>query len=107
LLEKEAKKIEEDASIKKVRDKKIKIAELAKKTKDIEPYLKKAIEIKPDIEDACKYLGNYYMRCQNKEEALKIYKLLVEKFPNSPQLSTYKKIVEDIEKMISNEKKGK
>ncbi len=107
LLEKEAKKIEKDASIKNIRDKKIKIAELAKETKDIEPYLKKAIDIKPDLEDACKYLGNYYMRCQSKEEALKIYKLLVEKFPNSPQISAYKKIVQDIEKMISVEKKDK
>ena len=107
LLEKEAKKIEEDASIKKVRDKKLKIAELAKEKKTIEPYLKKAIEIKPDIEDAYKYLGNYYMRCQMKEEALKVYKLLNEKFPNSPQVLVYKKIVEDIEKIISKEKKDK
>ena len=107
LLEKEAKKIEDDASIKKVRDKKLKIAELAKEKKNIEPYLKKAIEIKPDIEDAYKYLGNYYMRCQMKEEALKVYKLLAEKFPNSPQILAYKKIVEDIEKIISKEAKNK
>jgi len=104
LLEKEAKKIEEDTSIKKVRDKKLKIAELAKEKKNIDTYLKKAIEMKPDIEDAYKYLGNYYMRCQMKEEALKAYKLLVEKFPNSSQIVVYKKIVEDIEKIISENK---
>ena len=96
LLEKEAKKIEEDVSIKEVIDKKTKIVELAKETKDIEPYLKKSIEIKPDSEDAYIYLTNYYIKCMRNEEALKICKMLTEKFPNSKNLSLYKKIIEEI-----------
>jgi len=96
LLEKEAKKIEEDTSIKNIRDKRLKIAELAKEKKNIEPYLKKAIEIKPDYEDTYIYLINYYIRCTRKEEALKIYKMLAEKFPNSKNLPLYKKALEEI-----------
>lgn len=97
LLEKEAKKIKDDTSIKNIKDKRLKIAELAKENKNIESYLKKAIEIKTDYEDIYIYLINYYIECMRKEEALKIYKMLAEKFPNSKNLPLYKKIIEKLD----------
>ncbi len=92
LLQKEVEKIEE-------KDKKIeKAAELAKTKPEIETYLNKAIELKPDLEPAYTELGNYYYFCNNLEKTITTYKTIIEKFPSSPDLDQYKKFLENIEK---------
>ncbi len=58
------------------------INEIAKKyMENIEPYLKKAIEMGP-LEDAYVNLGNLYYYAGEREKALETYKTLIEKIPS-------------------------
>jgi hypothetical protein len=43
-------------------------------------------------------LGNYYFLCQDYENAMQAYRTLIEKFPDSQDINTYKKFLGDIEK---------
>jgi tetratricopeptide (TPR) repeat protein len=81
-----------------------KVADLAKETKNIEPYLSKAIELNPSLEPAYLILGNYYFLCQDYEKAMQAYNTLVEKFPDSQDIDIYKRFLKDIEKESSQEK---
>jgi len=87
------------ASIKseKKQDMRKKVAELAKETKNIQPYISKAIELDPSLEPAYLVLGNYYFLCQDYEKAMQAYNTLIEKFPNSQDIDTYKRFLKDIE----------
>ncbi len=68
--------------------------------KNIEPYFKKALELKP-IEDAYVDLGNFYYYAGEKEKALETYEELIKNFPASKE--RYKKFVEKLKKDIQAE----
>ena len=85
-------------------DVKKKQAELASFRKDVVPYLQKAIELRPDIEDAYVKLGNYYYLAGDFENALKTYKTIKEKFANSPDMAAYNNFIQKVEKEIANKK---
>jgi tetratricopeptide (TPR) repeat protein len=105
LIEAKIKQILDDETIKDVAAKKEKIQKLAEGQKDdIQPYLEKAIELNPSLEDAHKYLGNYYIRLQEKEKALKAFEQIMANFPNSSYMSEYKQLIEDIKKSMEIEK---
>jgi tetratricopeptide (TPR) repeat protein len=74
------------------------IAEAAKANTAILPNLAKAIELKPDLEDAYVKQGNYYFLCQDFDNALKGYNDLIAKFPTSPDVANYKSFLQKIEK---------
>ncbi|MDQ1352415.1 MAG: Tetratricopeptide repeat protein [Acidobacteriota bacterium] len=104
VLEKEVAPIKNDANDK---DKFTKIAALAKANTSIQPYLTKAIELKPDLEPAYMQLGNYYYYCQDLDNAIQIYKTLIEKFPDSQDLESYKKFLDGILKQKEEQAKKK
>jgi tetratricopeptide (TPR) repeat protein len=97
ILEKQIAKIKEDKTVDALAifDR---IAETAKASTGIQPNLAKAIELKPDIEDAFVKLGNYYFYCQDFDNALKTYSDLIAKFPTSPDSASYKSFNEKIGK---------
>lgn len=95
LLEKEVAPIKNDPEEK---QKATKIAAVAKKHENIQSYLAKAIQLKPELEPAYMQLGNYYYYCQDLEKAIQTYKTLVEKFAASPDIDSYKKFLQGIEK---------
>lgn len=74
------------------------IATAAKASTGIQPNLAKAIELKPDLEDAFVDLGNYFFYCQDFDNALKTYNDLIAKFPTSPSITAYKSFIQNIEK---------
>jgi tetratricopeptide (TPR) repeat protein len=74
------------------------IAEAAKASTAILPNLAKAIELKPDLEDAFVKQGNFYFLCQDFDNALKTYTDLIAKFPASPDVANYKSFMQKIEK---------
>lgn len=74
------------------------IAEAAKASPGIPANLTKAIELKPDLEDAFVKLGNYYFFCQDFDNALKAYTDLIAKFPASSDVAVYKSFMQKIEK---------
>ncbi|MCX6557220.1 MAG: tetratricopeptide repeat protein [Candidatus Aminicenantes bacterium] len=74
------------------------IAAAAKASTGIQPNLLKAIELKPDLEDAFVKLGNYFFYCQDFDNALKTYNDLIAKFPAAPDIATYKSFMQNIEK---------
>jgi tetratricopeptide (TPR) repeat protein len=101
MLKEEVKKMDDKDKVKK-------IAQLAKSKSEIETYLTRAIELKPDLEPAYMHLGNYYYYCNDLEKAISTYKTLIEKFPNSPDIDQYKKFLKDINSEGKAEKqKGK
>lgn len=105
ILEKEVAPIKNDPNEK---EKPTKIAALAKANTRVQPYLSKAIELNPDLEPAYMQLGNYYYYSQDLDNAIQTYKILVEKFPASPDIESYKKFLEDVEKQkeeLSKKKK--
>ncbi|MCX6584328.1 MAG: tetratricopeptide repeat protein [Candidatus Aminicenantes bacterium] len=93
MLEKEVAPIKNDP---KDKDKATKIAALAKGYSGIQPNLSKAIELKPDLEPAYLQLGNYYYYCQDLDNTIQAYKALIEKFPASQDIESYKKFLEDV-----------
>jgi tetratricopeptide (TPR) repeat protein len=95
LLEKEVAPIKNDPEEK---QKATKIAAVAKKHENIQSYLAKAIQLKPELEPAYMQLGNYYYYCQDLEKAIRTYKTLIEKFTASPDIASYKKFLQGIEK---------
>jgi tetratricopeptide (TPR) repeat protein len=97
------KKVEAIKSEKK-EDMRKRVAALAKETKNIQPYLSKAIELNPSLEPAYLILGNYYFLCQDYENAMQLYNRLIEKFPDSQDIETYKRFLKDIEKESKQEK---
>ena len=104
MLEKEVAPIKNDANEK---EKTSKIAALAKANTQIQPYLTKAIEMKPDLEPAYMQLGNYYYYCQDYDDAIKTYQALIEKFPDSPDIESYKKFLAGIIKQKEEVEKKK
>ncbi len=72
--------------------------EQALKHKEIETYLKEAIELQPQIEQAYVYLGNFYFYCEDFDNAIKYYQLLINNFPSSSDIGQYKKFLEIIKK---------
>ncbi len=76
--------------------KKGKIAAAAKEAGAVVTYFSKAIEQKPDLEDAYVQLGNYYYWLQSLDEAIKVYKTLIEKFPASANINTYKNFEQQV-----------
>lgn len=93
MLEKEVAPIKSDPNNK---EKAAKIAALAKGYTGIQPYLTKAIELKPDLEPAYMQLGNYYYYCQDLDNSIQIYKTLIEKFPGSQDIESYKKFLDGV-----------
>ena len=104
VLEKEAEKIKKDKSVKKP---KTRISILAKTKSEIEKYLTRAIEMKPDIEQAYLTLGNYYYLCQNIKKALETYEKLIKTFPLSKDIATYHSFVDVLKKELSTKKEKK
>jgi tetratricopeptide (TPR) repeat protein len=102
LLEKEVAPIKDD---KKEKEKKTKIAAVAKKHTDIAPYLEKAIQANPKLEPAYMTLGNYYYYCKELEKAIQVYQQLVDKFPGARDAASYKTFLESLKKEIQVEKK--
>lgn len=96
-LEKEVEKIKADKSIKE-KDQKSKIAELAKSRSSIATNLEKSIELKSDIPESYPTLGNYYYHCGDTDEAIEAYTTYTEKFPSASDVSTFKKLIEEIKK---------
>lgn len=97
ILEKEVEKIKADKNVKD-KDKKKKIAELAKSKSSIAANLEKSIEMKSDIAEAYPTLGNYYYHLGENDKAIKAYSTYIEKFPNAADVSTFKKLIEEIKK---------
>ncbi len=98
-------KIEE---LKKSKDKKEieKVRELASSMKEeIEPYFKKCIELNPKFEDAYTKLGNFYYLIKDLNKALEIYNKVVELFPNSPSINSYKRFRDALEKKLNSQEK--
>jgi len=101
-------KIKDEDKIKSAKPVQDKIAEAQKrkaglaveKTGRIVPYLTKAIEGRADLEDAYVKLGNFYYLCEDWSGALKIYQTIMEKFPSSPDRSTYEKFMKTIEEKV-------
>jgi len=87
------------------KDKKKRIAELASKSADIETYLNKALELKPDLEPAYMHLGNFYYYSGDDAKAISKYEELIEKYPTSPDVDGYKRFLEDIKKSVAVDKK--
>jgi tetratricopeptide (TPR) repeat protein len=98
LLKEEVKKMDDKDKVKK-------IAELAKSKSEIETYLNRAIELKPELEPAYMHLGNYYYYCNDLEKTIATYKTLIEKFPNSQDIEQYKKFLKEITAEGKGEKK--
>jgi len=88
----------------KKKDMRKRIAQLAKESKNIQPYIAKAIELNPNLEPAYMVLGNYYFLCQDYENAMQTYRTLIEKFHESQEINTYKSFLKDIEKESKLEK---
>jgi len=86
------------------KEKREKIAKAAQETQ-VEPFLTSVIQNLPDLEDAYVRLGNYYYLCQSYEKAIEFYKNLIEKFPSSPYISSYKKFLDTMEKESAAAKK--
>jgi tetratricopeptide (TPR) repeat protein len=76
------------------------IATAAKSCTGIRPNLTKAIELKPDFEDAFVDLGNYFFYCQDFDNALITYNDLIAKFPASPSITVYKSFIQNVEKEL-------
>jgi len=74
------------------------IAAAAKISTGIVENFAKAIELKPDLEEAYVDLGNYYFLCEDYESASKYYNDLIVKFPASPEIATYKSFLQSIDK---------
>ncbi|MBN2399527.1 MAG: tetratricopeptide repeat protein [Candidatus Aminicenantes bacterium] len=74
------------------------ITAAAKANTAIQPNFSKAIELKPDLEEAYLKLGRYYFFCQDFDNALKTYNELITKFPTSPDMADYKSFMQNIEK---------
>jgi len=74
------------------------IADAAKASTGVQPNFAKAIELKPDLEDAYVMLGNYYFFCQDFDNAQAIYNDLIAKFPASPAIANYKAFLPSIDK---------
>lgn len=102
LLEKEIAPIKEDE---KEKEKKTKIAEIAKKHTDIIPYLEKAIQANPNLEPAYMILGNYYYYSKDLEKAILAYQELLARFPGSSDAVSYKSFLDNLKKEQEIEKK--
>lgn len=74
------------------------VAKLAKADKIIAANLSKAIELGANLEEVYLTLGNYYYLCRDIDNAIKYYKMLIEKFPNSPDIATYNDFLQQLEK---------
>ena len=99
ILEKAAKKIENDSSLKTNKEKIEKQAQLAKNSEpNIVPFLKQAIQINPDYEDNYKYLGNFYVLTKNYDGAIAQFNILIEKFSTSKNIDSYKSILDALNK---------
>ncbi|MCP4219189.1 MAG: tetratricopeptide repeat protein [bacterium] len=92
--------IQKDKSIK---DRKAKVAELAKADKNIVTYLEEAIKRNAPLEFAYMHMGIYYYWCNDSVNAVKYYKDLVAKYPKAQ----YKKFLVDLEKDAKGGKKKK
>ncbi len=91
-------KIEKIKTRKNLKQSNRKILELAKSENDIEENILFAIKKKPELENAYVILGNFYYLRRDLENAIKYYKLLLEKFPNSTDTEIYKVFLSDIER---------
>ena len=103
ILQKEAEEIKND----KKKDKKQRISALAQGKKEIAGYLSRAIQLQSDLELAYMHLGNYYYYADDLDNAIVTYQKLVDKFPASQDIATYKQFVEDIKKEKKAQKKKK
>lgn len=101
LLDTEVQKIRDD----KEKKKKERIATLAKQHESIITHLTTALTAKPELEPAYMHMGNFYYYSGDKAKAIEMYKKLIEKFPVSPDIATYKQFLSDLEKPEA--KKGK
>jgi tetratricopeptide (TPR) repeat protein len=101
LFEKKVEAIKKD----KDKNKKERIAQLARTNRAIANHLIKAIEGRPNIEQAYLTLGNFYYLALELEDSLKVYQQLVEKFPNSVDLPAYQNFIQELKKEIK--KSGK
>jgi tetratricopeptide (TPR) repeat protein len=81
-----------------------KIREMALESEDIKHYLERAIRENPNFELAYMKLGNYYYRCQDLTKAIDIYKTIITKFPDSPDIDSYRNFLNELEKSIKEKK---
>jgi tetratricopeptide (TPR) repeat protein len=102
MLEKKVQAIREDKSVKNVKKA---IEELTKKHGEIPVYLEKALELSGGLEPAYMHLGNYYYYAGDTPKAVEMYKTLVTKYPTSPDIATYQKFLEEIQKPAGKKKK--
>jgi tetratricopeptide (TPR) repeat protein len=79
------------------------VANAAKEDKIIVANLSKALELGLNLEQIYLTLGNYYYYCRDIENAIKYYTLLIEKFPNARDITTYN----DFLKQLEEDKKKK
>lgn len=78
--------------------------ELTAKAREIEPYFRKAIELKVPVENGYVMLGNLYAYEKNYEPARKTYADLVALYPQSPDIAQYKAFLEKLEAIIKQQK---
>lgn len=101
LFEKEVEAIKKD----KEKNKKERIAQVAKINRAIANHLLKAIEGRPNIEQAYVTLGNFYYLALDLEDSLKVYQQLVEKFPQSSDRQAYQNFIKELQKEIQKANK--
>jgi tetratricopeptide (TPR) repeat protein len=80
------------------KDKKKRIASLAKTKEDIIIHTEKAISLNEKLEPAYMNLGNYYYYLNDLDNTIKYYQTLSDKFPESKDITTYNSFLEKIKK---------
>jgi len=91
-------KIEKAKNRKNMKESDKKVFELAAAEKGVEENLLFSISKNPELENAYVLLGNFYYLKKDNDNAIKYYKLLIEKFPGSADIEVYKVFLKDIEK---------
>jgi len=76
-------------------------------TAEIMPYLEKAIADKIPSEDPYVMLGNCYVYRKEVDKAIQTYQALIDAFPQSAQLQSYKTFLGELQKSQPKEKTKK
>ncbi len=73
---------------------------VAENAKEIIPILTKAMDQQVQMEDAYIILGNAYIHAKDFENAKKTYGTVIDRYPQSPNVEQYKKLMADLDVQI-------
>lgn len=74
--------------------------QIATAAKEIIPILTKAMDMQVQLEDAYIALGNTYIHARDFENAKKVYGQVIDRYPQSPNVAQYKKLLTDLDNQI-------